>query len=688
MLETAARRLLAGFGQLPVEPGSSAARIALAALARSALKRLRTAPDGSVEVRFSLLDPALPEALLDVPLLRALDGSAVSLRTLERMVDASAGVVYGTVHEVPPDLRGLDASQILDLDLHQERMLIGLLGDAAYVRVDGRDVLAEADGVRCRDFALGLRPFPDFPLLVEGVDPGTLPPPRREAVERALVGRLVAVFRGEVGADGEGRRQAARHLLWFLYRKRAHRAGGADDRGVASLPLFLDVDGAARSFQELEPALASPRGCGCTTAGRWTRRVWVPCPDATRRRNGVPARPGHEPFRPPAPSSRLGRVRPAFDFDLSDAEALADPAPPETAYAASVAIDDELAVGTLGVPMLETPEPAVSVLDPHERRMAAVRGPAGDAAVVGRIVLRVPSLPPEVTAMLIERATASLLDELARRIPVLAPRSPEHERCTRAALGLAARRFVLTAQPDGTVALDVLDAPARRVLDLPLFPAADGIAVSGWCLLREFAASRSGAAGSASRTQLAADAPGFLREWLARQCCDERIVRPANHAAGAERPAPPPPGLQAADADLDPDGGRIGRWLTSVMRRLHQETAAPGAPIEAAVWDTAAVPQQADIAQGRSIFLHQTSQGPRLIFDTRHWLLARMRAHGARDPEAAAWLLLAAAAHLNVALESITSRTEMHFQARVLELLQRGELVRVPTSPADIPASP
>jgi hypothetical protein len=455
---------------------------------------------------------------------------------------------------------------------------------------------------------------------------------------------------------------------------------------VASLPLFLDVDRVARSFAELEPALAS-------AGGVWMHDGWSADAAALGPLSCGGPKTDRGPLRGLAMNpfafrilSRLGRVRPAFDFDLSDAEALADPAPPETAYAASVAIDDELAAGTLGVPMLETPEPAVSILDPTNRRVAAVRGPAGDAAVVGRIVLRAPSLPPGVLGMLVEQATSSLLDELVRRIPVLPPDGPTRERCVRAALGLAARRVVLTAQPDGTVAIDVLHAPARRALDLPLFPTPAGIAVSGWCILREFAASRSGAAGSASRTELAVDAPGFLRAWLARQCCDERIVRPANHAATAARPGAPDSGndrpspssplaVDVLPADLDPDGGRIGRWLTSVMRRLHEETGAPGPPIEVAVWNTATVPEQSRIAQGRTLFLHQTSEGPRLIFDAKHRLLAGVRASAAPDPEAAAWLLLAAVAHLNVALESITNRTEMDLQARLLDLLERGDIL-------------
>ncbi|MBI5499948.1 MAG: hypothetical protein HY907_06875 [Deltaproteobacteria bacterium] len=714
VLETAARRLLAGLGRLPVEPGSAAARIALAALARSTIKRLRTAPDGSVEVRFSILDPELPDTLLDLPLLRTLAGEGLSLRALARMVDASAGVAYGAVREVPPDLEGLDRSRILDLDLHQERMLIGLLGEAAYVRVDRRDVLAEAAGVRCRDFALGLRPYPDFPLLVEGIDPGTLPALRRREVERALVERLVAVFHGARGEE-ESRRQATRHLLWFLYRKLAHRAGGPDDCGVSHLPLFLDADGVPRTFDELRPALAS--AVGLRMHDGWSTDV-ANLPPPTPTSHQPPATSPTSPSPPPLAMnpfvfrllSQLGRVRPAFDFDLSDAEALADPAPPETAYAAAVTIDDELAVGTIGVPVLEPPDPAIAVLDPRGRRVAAVRASAGEAGVVGRLEVKVPSIPPDVLGMLVDRAIASLLDELVRRIPALPPDSPVRERCVSAALRLAGRRVALTAQPDGSVALDVLDASARRALELPLFPTPDGIAVSAWRILREFAASRSGTAAPGPGFVLAPDAPDILRSWIAATCCDARIARPASRPAAVASPeavpvpqgvggpkdadhrallggkaaeslrgqgaAPPDPTPLAVSApDTGPDGGDFGRRLTEALRRVHEESAAPGPPIEVAVWNVAAVPAQAAIAQGRTIFLQATSDGPRLILDTKHWLLARARTRGPADPEALAWLLLAASTHLNVALESITNRNELDFQARLLDLLERGALV-------------
>ena len=76
-------------------------------------------------------------------LLRTVSGRTLSLRVLALLCDENAGLVYGTIDEVPADLEGLDTDRILALDAASERTLIGLLGEASYVRVDARDVLAE-----------------------------------------------------------------------------------------------------------------------------------------------------------------------------------------------------------------------------------------------------------------------------------------------------------------------------------------------------------------------------------------------------------------------------------------------------------------------------------------------------------------------------------------------------------------
>jgi hypothetical protein len=670
VLETAARRVLAGIGQLPVAPGSAAARIALAALARSAILRLRREPSGATRLRFALLDPALPDALLEVPLLRTLDGRGLSLHGLEELTEATGGLVYGSIPDVPADLQGLDRSRILDLDVHQERMLLLLLGDAGYVRVDAREVLAEHDGVRCRDVAFGLRPYGNFPLLVEGSPPGGLTPDLQAACEQRLVRQLVEE---KSGGDPERQRQASKHLAWYLYRKVRHGLGAREDFGVSRLPLFRDVSGRLRSFAELRGALCSSEGL-CMRDG-WahgsTGAAPPPNADDAPPDGAAPAvELAMDPFALHVLAG-LGTIRPAFDFDLSDAEAVADPAPPMTAYAASVTIDDEAFTGTIGVPLVETAGAAIVVVNPAQRRLMAIRDLARKAGVVGRLVVRMASVPGGLLRVAVERAIGALRVELARRIAALPPEAPERERCIRAGLRLAEQAVVLVAEPDGTVAVDLADGSARRLLELPLFSAADGTAVSAWRLVREFAAACSGEAAAAPRTALAADAPAYLREWLDAVCRAERIVRPAHAAAPA---VPPPPAAGTTPADL-------GAWLSAALRRIHREAAIGGDPPEV----TIARPGPREARRGLALIrLPHPESLPdrnRLVLDAEHWLVERTRQRLPQDEEAAAWLLLATYAQLNADLDAIGNQAELDFQARLLDLLESGGLLQTPQTP-------
>src|SRR5690606_32844108 len=170
------QRALAGLGVGTIEPDTAAARLALQVLSRVTVTRLRGARPArargggrlSPGLSFSLLRPAGNFDPFSLPLLRTVSGMPLSLSELALMCDETGGLVYGTIPEVPADLDDLDPDLILALDASTERILIGLIGEAGYVRIDARDVLAETDGIRVRDVALGLLEYPDFPLLIEG----------------------------------------------------------------------------------------------------------------------------------------------------------------------------------------------------------------------------------------------------------------------------------------------------------------------------------------------------------------------------------------------------------------------------------------------------------------------------------------------------------------------------------------
>ncbi len=91
---------------------------------------------------FSLLRPSAGFDPFSLALLRTISGKPISLRELALVCDETGGLVYGMTPEVPADLEGLDGDRILELDAATERTLISMLGEAGYVRVDARDVLA------------------------------------------------------------------------------------------------------------------------------------------------------------------------------------------------------------------------------------------------------------------------------------------------------------------------------------------------------------------------------------------------------------------------------------------------------------------------------------------------------------------------------------------------------------------
>ena len=665
-LESAEHRVMAGLERGRAAVGSTASRAAFGALARSGLLRLRTDAEGFVTPRFSLLDPQLPASLLELPLVRTLDGRACNARDLEQLLQVAGGVLYGTIPEVPADLAGLERSRILELDPQLERLLIALVGEASYVRVDARDVLAEHRGLRVRDFALGLRAWPEFPLLVEGLDPAALPPVERAVAEDALLRRLVQTF--AEGRTEELRRQAARHLIWYLRRRPAAGPGSPRAREVERLPLFLDVDGVPRSLDELREPLA---GAGVPMHDGWSVDPADLGPLTTAGAGATAATP-RPPFRGLAMNpfarhvlSLLGRVTPVLDFDLTDPEALADPRPPETAYAVHVAVETDFAAGVLGLPTLDVAEPAVAVVDERQRGLGVLREVTREDGVVGVLRLKVGDVPAERLEGLARHGTSLLFAEVARRLPELAPDDPQRLRCLLAALRWAGRQLLLVARPDGAVALDVRDPIAERILDLPEFPTTGGLPVTARRLLAEHAAVRSGMLPESARTALDPAAPAPLRAWVDAALADCRVVRPAAL-----------PRAQRPEAEPSRSPRRVAAWLVELLTtlgategRTHPLVVQLG-PNVPARWGPGRKGQLAELVV--ACLPVGTQDGPRqlIVLDASHPLLARLLANPQGDREALAWVLLACYGRLNEALAAVGDEDELAFQHRVLELLE------------------
>ncbi len=692
-LQQATRRSLESLAVSDRRDSETGRRIALAALGRSALKRLRDKSDrhDRPEVHFSLLRSHPGPDLLTFELFDTLDGSSVSLRDLEELMDETGGLVYGVVPEVEPDLDGLDRSRILELDLERERQLLTIVGDAAYVRIDQRDVLAETPASRAarspssqpvpqdseasdrvifqvRDMALGLRSYPEgFPLLVEGADPAALSERDRELLVEHLVEQLIATSRDEA-LDASIRREAIRHLQWFVCRR---TRTDADNPlyGVDRMGLFLDGDGNPVSFRQVHRALDSRRGIEMidgrssdvtelgslshpdaastdddgSTVGELTMNTWV--------------------FRLLAPH---GTIRGAYDFDFSDAEADAVASTPTEAFLAERTLETDRFEGRIGVPAASQEDPAVAVVTDDRSHAHRLRRPARTYGVTGFVRVKHGEVRDQWRAIRrrVSEAAEQILSSLLDSVPDLQPDSEAFERSVAVLLGFAARQLQLNRRPDGTITPHIEHPLAQKILDLPLVPTRTGNPVSTLRLLREFSLGHSPDA-LQRRLRLADPLPTPLPAWLDRHLAPSNVVEPADST-----PSPDPD--TSASIDL-----RLESWLARLRpddfpERLASRDDVPDLDsaqtlVRLHVPQTPRSPDyQIDFAD------HQPCQYVRdapgiLWLDPDHSLVARARSSG--DLRDFAWLLLACYAHINDVLEPITNDHELEFQRRVARAL-------------------
>ncbi len=714
-LEQAARRALDSLAQFDIEPGSTGARVALAALARDAVTRLRSDGDGGPHLRFSLVntDTAGGESsfdLLDVPVATTLDGRALSMRGLAELMEQTRGLVYGVVPEVEPDLAGLDTRRILSLDLETERLVTKVVGEGAYVRVDKRDVVAktyEGDWM-VRDVALGLRDFPDHPLLVEGSVAGAGQPLDESVVEH-LVGRLIQLYAGmgTRGNDEELRRQAVRHLQYFAC-YRALRQPDLPSYGVETIGLFVDGDGRAVSLADVRAGFAA-HGKIVMVDGR----SCDVCGLAERAASQAPKTDDGPPRSLMMNTWVLGLLRPfgelagAFDFDLSDAEAADVEITPPTAFVASTAIDVDALSGRIGLPEEPVDDPSIAVVSADSQHVFQLRQPAIEYGVVGLIRLAEGDVEQQWARIysVAMRAGSDTLQSLVDRLAEL-DGSEEHERVLARLLDFAGHHLRLSMRPDGTVYHQVNHALAQRILDVPLFGTDRGIPVSAQRLINQFCVeqTRRRQLEPGARLAVSDGVPRALRDWLARHLHPRSVARPAAESAQYDAVTP-----TAAAGGAPLDSHRLARTIERLLRELRPDNHAEqlvmsfvGNPREAAQAQVGPVSAEdfqvrvyvidvsdengiMNIPDGRVRYLvgemdpedpfaYTTGQPPALVINEHHWLAQHALAHGASDPQAIAWLLLAAYGHINALLEPVTNDHELAFQLSVGDALEKGEL--------------
>ncbi|MDY0000807.1 MAG: hypothetical protein RBU30_05895 [Polyangia bacterium] len=691
------------------ELGPAARSLALAALGRNMAAHLTTGPGGRPQVAFLVMGEGFTDSLLSLPLFATLGGDSVSMEELASRIERNHGLAYGVIPEVPPALDGLDQQEILSLDEATESRLLGLVGDSVYVRVDRREVLAEHRGLLCRDLALGLRPYPSFPLLVEGVDPSTWPHEEQSAALGILLDQLVRCVTGLATSCGperhpvgeEERRQACRHLQWFVCKRAlAIRAGEQiPGFGVERLPLFLDPEDRAWSFYEVERALQRPEGLtlslrralGASELGL----LVAAASDLEAAKDQDPSSaPSSLTVSPFVASllAPLGSLRYALDHPLPGA-ATSRPGPgsnpgldraPEARYLCQLEVRGNGFSGQAGIPAEPSIKGEVSLIEGKSDRLHALPELSTSFGMIA--LVRLDSAGPmdgislAQVEMSLRKTGEGLMDGLLELLPDLHPDGPDHLSAALRLLSFAAGQLQLVAAPDGQVRFSSpLGLPAR-VLDLPLFPGTSGVLLSARSLLERFC--RSG--GDAPPLDLVAkEAPEALRAWIGRFLQPARVLRLAS-ARPPVVPSDQPRAEHPEDALL---AVSVERWLHALRPDLDTPDSMG-----------AKVAQFRVVARRSEVFSRFTNprelisytsfdRQPTLILNGDHWLFAHARERGGADPRALAALLLGCYAHVNAALDPISNEHERIFQRRLIEALESGALGAEagPEPPRDAP---
>ncbi|MEC9465517.1 MAG: hypothetical protein VX834_07020 [Myxococcota bacterium] len=481
-------------------------------------------------------------------------GERRSLEDLTTWMDQSFGLFYGINRHVLAELDGLDTRHILDLDHHEERLLSSVFGEAAYVRIDRRDVLAEQHGIVCRDIALGLREYPDFPLLVEG-DVGALSADDRDACLEMLVEQLVGLYvgtrrlaeapdrpRADLKEEAEeNRRQACRHLQWFVCHQYRHGQAGRFF-GVDALPLFLDEHGrpvsAREVFSQFQNGVSLHVYYGARLGHRELSSLTHTRDEFTAKRSRVFSEADALALSPftHALLRQLGDLRLSFDFDTNDIEAEANPDTEPEAFLVSRLVTSVGCMGRVGIAASEVSHPAVVVVTKQGDRLGVVRLESG---LVGFVTHQDDS-NNAVEKFADSGASDELLQSLNGVTPLLMMDllALHHEGIEDGAkriqvenklLELAQKYFTLTAAETGMVTPSVVDGAAERIFRSPWFVRADGSLCSAWSLIVDFCnrwvvgKGREGGE-NAILDELSDECPAHLRAWASEALSESHVV--------------------------------------------------------------------------------------------------------------------------------------------------------------------
>lgn len=652
-LRRAAGRAVESLSDREVQPRTPGSALALRAAVRTCVPRLGTTDDGQPRVVLEQID-ANHLDLRNLPLFRTLGGTAQSLQDVATRMSRCGGLIYGVLEGMPAVLEGLSATDILSLDLEEERRVIQIFGESSYVRIDEREILAQHGEAYVRDVAVGLRAYPDHPLLVEVGDPA--------AHEAELVRALIDRFVGKTPtappetwpreAWQECRRHAGRVLQYYVCEV-LRRGLETPVPEVFELPLFLDPDDAAFSIQGVVEAMRRPGGLPLIYGHAFGGAEL----GALAKASESEVRPSGMPYTLAASSwlhhvlSRLGPVRVAFDFDLTHGDAEASTKP--KAWLRSKVVEAPGVEGIVGIPRDRVAHPDIAVLLPDGERSRALASLAVEYGCVGWVRLDANARWDESNLEALDRGVRaaceaclqSLFVDLARGESV-----PQRERCETLLLDHAARHLSLITQADlqprATVSSDLAD----RILTMPLFSAAHGEAMTGWRVIRVFCSEFATAPSRAREAVLAltrADLPPHARSWIDRHLQEARVViKPA--------PAPAPAPMAAEDS-----AGQDAVRLQDAV--LHWLRVVGDLQFVTHVWVHGEDLEALCSLEGSNVFINPGH--PRTTSALQQ-----------RSPASLAWLLLGVFAHINTRVGEVENRHERDFQVEVAQALRDGRL--------------
>ena len=674
-----------------VQPNSISARRILSSIARDSLLRLRKydEADDHLSPSITMLSQHHLD-LLGVPVLATLDGEVLSVREIVRRMRDTGGLTYGVVPGIERDLQGLDTSRILDLQWWSERLLVSIIGPASYVRVDVRNLLASTSQAQVRDIALGLRPYDlNAGLLVE--HPLALNAGESYTMLKALVAQLTQIAQGktdrlaeslrsqykdlqsgDLDVDAlveENRRQAIRHLQWFVCHQRL-RPERAATFGASALPLFLNTRNQPMSFDEVV-AHTLKRGKPIVMIdGRSEEGNLLDAmsdPQWTTSRGQLTYTGMKMNTFVHALLSQYVQVRSAFDFDLSTDEAARMEATPDTAFLVERTHQDDDVEITLGVPAAPREAYAIATVYPGGD-VRANTGPAEYYGVVG--TMRFKNKKP-LKQIAIDRMLAALgkgvLEDLLEAVPSWPQDSPQWELGIKTLLRYASQRVQFIEQMTGYVELDVQDVHlAQSILSMPLFATTRGLPITGLRLLRRFCADAH-MPGDTWAEELSEEMPEVLKQWIKQTLVTSSIVRLAGAERSREAAREPNDSSSLRLPEMSQTHAQLAATLTQWLEQLRpdevpldhvhvvQEVQRRNGSLEQRLWS----------GSKDDVFVYAVHASQHILMVNGDH--AFVQSKNLKQRADLAWMLLGAYACINEVLQHVTNEHELTFQRRLIQ---------------------